>query len=664
MKYSDALNAFVVMSRLNECGQDLYEILKNFIVFMIQEKNIRCFSSLEIVDSLKSEFGLNAPILVVEKILKKLKKQGSVAFDKSSKTYCICGDFTLQKYSHIALLLSEAEDEEKKFFNKLSAYIVQDNPSCNNIKNIKEIFIKCLNGNFSDNSVIEKKIMAYMIKNYEDPLLNKIADGFMIFNALRYENTYSEQKWDKTLNVFLNMEIIFHLMGYNGIVFSQATQELMDLIRDINKRKPTSIKLYYMSETKEEIIEFFNITKKTQVPRTPAMCEIKKRGKDDRGIDYELANLWKFLDDHYITEKKLPINYNKKEDQEKSLVSQEDIKNFKHIEKHEKILDLLNKIAILRDENLTSKIENIGYIFLTDDGDTNFIAQKIIAEKYTIPLAVKMEYLANVLWLKLGRGFSKGLCEMPLLSIPATKMRIAICANENRKIDFIYRDLINDSSRFQDEKNLKKLVYELSSKVLKPEDIRPESVDDLLESYSFEDKDSYIALQQQKEKEYTRLQVENEENCKKLTRLKEARFEDILEKQNVILDKEKYLNLFQKKIFFYIGWLIFCVIALMLPVDFVERFLPEVVQSQINKYFQSESALFVLIKGIYMCLFSVIPKIISLVLKKIKTEIRFKAKKIKKEEIKKISQEFNNGNICVTLREYNYFVKQLKRGSK
>ncbi|EII1983499.1 hypothetical protein LG041_001812, partial [Campylobacter jejuni] len=82
--------------------------------------------------------------------------------------------------------------------------------------------------NYFLGNIIEDKyriyINAFIIENENNEVLKNIANGIIVYNGLLYQNTFEERKFEY-LKVYLNMEIIFHYMGYNGILFKQIVDE-------------------------------------------------------------------------------------------------------------------------------------------------------------------------------------------------------------------------------------------------------------------------------------------------------------------------------------------------------------------------------------------------------------------------------------------------------
>ncbi|ELY6807131.1 hypothetical protein SNS52_001831, partial [Campylobacter jejuni] len=146
------------------------------------------------------------------------------------------------------------------------------------------------------------------------------------------------------------MEIIFHYMGYNGILFKQIVDELFEIIDSINKKKKF-IQLCYTPEVKNRIDEFFEaILKNLSIQKNTASEKIiEKCGKDAIKIRLEKRNLYnKISQNGFMQEKELPeINYVESNSQY-NIISIETLEKNKEIENIEEKLEFLNKLSIVR----------------------------------------------------------------------------------------------------------------------------------------------------------------------------------------------------------------------------------------------------------------------------------------------------------------------------
>ncbi|OKY02121.1 hypothetical protein [Campylobacter jejuni] len=464
------LSALVVFDSLQKQGKNLFEILDSFIMFTICDKNLNNFTSIEIYECLKNEFEFDIPKAVIEQRLKAMTKNQKLQLDTNSKKYsnCIADDST----RHIKDELDKVIDEERKLIDQL--YIsIDSNTILNNRE--KEALNKELINYFLGNTLnnYENDINKFVIKNMHNPILNNISNGIILYNALRYKDTFDNKKWEK-LNIYINMEIIFHFMGYNGTFFSSIINELFDLIIEINRNKKV-IYLYYTQREEQRIENFFNALIKNQnIENKLAAKTIKNScGNDVLKIREEKAKLFKKLQENTILKKEIDeVDFNLEKNQQYNIVSS-DIKE-KLPEIDDEKIEFLNKLNILRKNN-GATIENSKYLFLTDENEYKDISKYIKTTfNSKIPIAIQVMFLTNILWLKLGK-FSKSN-NKPLIFKPEVRARISIALNlHNRNIN-LYNELDKRIKDGMDVELAKEILPEILLSDVKPEDIDEDNI--------------------------------------------------------------------------------------------------------------------------------------------------------------------------------------------
>lgn len=463
------LSALAVFDSLQKQGKDLFEILDSFIVFIVCDKNLNSFTNTEIYECLKNEFEFDMPKAVIEQRLKVMVKNKKLQFDTNTKKFSNCNINSDTQY--IKNELKKVMYEEKILIDQLHASL--DSGTLSDDKE-KEILNKELVNYFLGNTLnnYENDINRFIIKNMNNPLLNIISNGIIVYNALRYQDTFDNKKWEK-LNIYINMEIIFHFMGYNGTFFNSIIDELFDLIIEINKSKKV-IYLYYTSREKQRIENFFNALKNNNIENTDAAKTIKNRcGNDILKIIEEKIKLFDKLQKNTILEKEIDeVDFNLEKNQQFNIVSS-DIKE-KLPEIDDEKIEFLNKLNILRKNNGTT-IENSKYLFLTDENDYINISKYIkTSSKSKIPIAIQVMYLTNILWLRLGK-FSKSNNKL-LIFKPEVRARISIALNlHNRNID-LYNELNKRVKDGMDEELAKKILAEIRTLDIKPEDIDEDNI--------------------------------------------------------------------------------------------------------------------------------------------------------------------------------------------
>ncbi|WP_104696490.1 hypothetical protein [Helicobacter trogontum] len=459
------LSALAVFDSLRKQGKDLFEILDSFIVFIICDKNLNNFTSIEIYQCLKNEFEFDIPKAVVEQRLKVMKKNKKLQFDTNTKKFSNCN--TNSDTQYIKNELRKVMHEEKTLIDQLHASldssILSDNKE-------KEVLSKELVNYFLGNTLnnYENDINKFIIKNMNNPLLSVISDGIIVYNALRYQDTFDNRRWEK-LKIYINMEIIFHFMGYNGTFFNSIINELFDLIVEINRSKKV-IYLYYTSREEQRIENFFNalINNKNIEDKEAAKTIRNRCGDDALKIIEEKIRLFDKLKENAILKKEIDeVDFNLEKNQQYNIASSNIKEKLPEID-DEKI-EFLNKLNILRKNN-EATIENSKYLFLTDENGYINISKHIKTTlKSKIPIAIQVMYLTNILWLRLGK-FSKSNNKL-LIFKPEVRARISIALNlHNHNID-LYNQLDKKIKEGMSEERAKKILAEIRLLDIKPEDI-------------------------------------------------------------------------------------------------------------------------------------------------------------------------------------------------
>ena len=76
--------------------------------------------------------------------------------------------------------------------------------------------------------------------------MDDISAGLIIYTVITSELDPSKVgSWKYEMTLYLDMEILFHIVGYNGEFFKKQADDFLSLIREIN-RKDKIIKLYIL----------------------------------------------------------------------------------------------------------------------------------------------------------------------------------------------------------------------------------------------------------------------------------------------------------------------------------------------------------------------------------------------------------------------------------
>lgn len=479
------LSALVVFSSLKRQGKQLLEILDSFINLAIEDIDRKTFTHIEVSDYLKNEFGFSVPSSVIEKGIKRIvKNEQKITYDNAIKKFCCQKVFDNK---NIQAEVNQATSEEERLIESLGVYLGSDEDRNVLRQELVNYFLGNSQGKYSF------KINKFVIKNRENPIMQNIANGIILYNGLRYQSMYDNKGWEK-LNIYINMEIIFHYMGYNGKLFATIIKELFELIDEVNRKKRV-INLYYTSREEQRIENFFTAIIKNQSGEdTVAAKTIRKKiGNDEIKIRAEKARLFGILQERIIFKQDIPeVDFNLEKNQQYNVAS---------IEIKEKIPDLeegkvefLNKLNILRANNKAT-IENSKYLFLTDESEYREISKYIKdAVDGRFPIAIQIAHLTNILWIKLGK-LTKNSNEL-LIFKPDTRAKASIALNLHKNNLLLQRKL--EEVKEMDKKIAQEVLAEIVSSDIGVDDIDENSVDTLVDM-SGVDLDYFLDQRRQRE---------------------------------------------------------------------------------------------------------------------------------------------------------------------
>ena len=103
----------------------------------------------------------------------------------------------------------------------------------------------------------------FVLKNENNEIIQKklrdIQEGSILYIGLNY-NISEIGSIKKNLTLFLDTEVIFSLVGYNGKIYQDLAEDFYTQVRAANL-KEHKITLKYFNEVKEEFDSFFNSAK-------------------------------------------------------------------------------------------------------------------------------------------------------------------------------------------------------------------------------------------------------------------------------------------------------------------------------------------------------------------------------------------------------------------
>lgn len=409
----------------------------------------------------------------------------------------------------------KAEKDNSILTERLIAYAAGKRQESINRKELVQELIAYLLDE-SNGGKYQEDISAFIVENSEDKdivkQLNTIREGSILYMGLNC-NITETGSITHDLTLYLDMEILFDIYGYNGEVFKSLADDLISLVKEANKISK-KIKLKYFEETKREISDFFvkaaEIVKTgTYLRENVAMKAIVNGCKDstdvsDKESDFFREIQYKYgviLDDRkdYYTEADYVANLEGLDS-----VDEEQQRGLRH----------LSNVNKLRKNQIYHDYTSAGYLFVTETRKTLELAKKIANEFSTKQeesddgnisrLAVDMSFLTNILWYKLNRGFGAMNYPHNLNSVIKAKIVLANFISQNVNATYNrYRKEYTDGVLTAEQ--MAGRLLGLREKASKPEDI---TVENLSDNLNF---DHNYLCRYEEERELQRVKLEEKE---------------------------------------------------------------------------------------------------------------------------------------------------------
>lgn len=524
--------SLAIFKTLYDEKKDLYSVIASFSQQLICDQKLHGFSLQEFCYKIKEAYGFNLPIAVVKTSLKRLT---FLNCEKSFYTYQGTFEELLDKET-ISSLEKDNEDRNQAIFEALLQHVEKEENVVLNEMQKEVLYNSFCSYVIDENSEVEFKndISSFIISHSKDAnfseQLNNIRIGVVIFVGLAYNTNYDKiDGIDTKLNIYLETEILFHRAGYNGEIFKTLYDEFYSLVLDINHRAHKSlISLYYFSETRREIEDYFAIAEKivdVQAQLDPSKTAMKyivdccDSASDVKELEAE------FFDD--LTRNGISLdlqeNYYDKEHYNLTIEHEKFIQDDSvTAENVLSKLRLLNYINIKRGGKAQNIFRNIGHILLTGNSLTFKLAfDDAIRKEGDVPLATGLDFLTNRFWLIADKGMASNM-KLKSLDI-LTKAQIVMSASVSESVAQKFKKLIQDDNegKFNLEKK-KAALAGLHIHSVKPEDLDSANQETYLNFIKAKDIDAYLAnneLEKQQAKEKIAMSDANAAESQKVARL-------------------------------------------------------------------------------------------------------------------------------------------------
>ena len=250
--------SFATIKSLSDAKQyqSPYQILREFISYIILKDSLYSFSAIEMKNRLSSHFCFSIPEAIIKTALKNLPGATLANGIYNISQDEVCADSLFERTK------TESDEYESRIIELLSEYI--SFRTGNNLISVETLSEELTNFLVEDapsqSTKYSELIGEFVLKNEQNREiqdgLNTIREGSILYLGLSH-SIGETGSITKPLTLYLGTEILFSLAGYNGEIFQQFADDFLTQVRTANAGKTQKIHLRYFSEIKKEIDEFF-----------------------------------------------------------------------------------------------------------------------------------------------------------------------------------------------------------------------------------------------------------------------------------------------------------------------------------------------------------------------------------------------------------------------
>ena len=481
------LASFSTMKSLVDAQQyqSPYQILAEFIQYIIIKSNLHSFTAIEMKNRLFEVFGFDIPEAVVRTTVRGLQ------FVKTENRIYHVNQIELKDNSAFEEMKAVAEANNTDIIDLLIAFAQETDPT-------SAIWADALTQEFIAYLLDDQQTTAagkytdligrFILKNESDEkiqsALTAIREGSILYIGLNH-NISETGSLRKPLTLFLGTEVLFSLYGYNGEIYKQLAQDLFDQIKAANVGTKR-ITLRYFSEVKKEIDDFFTsaeliVDGKQLLFDTVAMKAIINGCSTAGDVKVKKADFFHVLQCSYgIMEDDRSSYYENTDDQYNLESLSVDPQQYDSI----KFISHINK---LRKGRIYPYDLDAEYLIVTNSGVTLRASREQVervmkeqAVDSACDYAVSVERLTNILWYKLGNGL--GRKEYPNNVNAVLKARMLLASKISQNISKLYMETrAQYRAGVITEDQLASRIITLRKKPITPEELTAETIEDSLD---------------------------------------------------------------------------------------------------------------------------------------------------------------------------------------
>lgn len=486
------LASYATFKELYSKGQykNSYQILAEFIKYIIITENIYSFTLSNMKNQLKKVFGFNLPTAVIKTAVKGINHvtknslndeyNVELGYLKASADFKVFQENATTDSEYVSKALIEFTDDkfpnryidEKTLIQEFIAYLLDDP----------------FEGQYHD--IISEFILFNEHDEAIQSRIKSVREGSILYSGLNY-NISETGSVKKPLTLYLDTEILFFLVGYNGDICKSLALDLMQLVKNANSKKQV-IKLRFFSDVRKEIEDFFSaaedIVAGKAIKRNNSAMTVITNGCTNR------TDVVERMSDFFST---LRSQYGIIEDENTSYYSEEDYKaNLEGIQLESDIPDDEDTRQALKYVSHINKIrKNAKYyeytesiaLFVTATNRVIQVSERMTSllkssgddERNPVEYAIWMDRLTNILWYKLNKGF--GNKEYPKSLDVVIKAKTVLNQLISQEVSHCYSDLKKqyDNGTLTEDKMAARILA-LRKKAEKPDDLTVNNIDENL----------------------------------------------------------------------------------------------------------------------------------------------------------------------------------------
>lgn len=512
------LASLAVFRELYNSEKDVYGIISVFLNDLIKLKKLYSFSLNQITNSLNDTFEFDIPEAVVRTAL------GRLSFIEKKQGDYLVTDITKINNQNIETKQKDIQSNNESIIESLYTFIETEKKSNLSVKEKEQVshsFCSFLLDINNGDEFIEY-ITSYILENESNEdfknQLNLIREGVILYSGIKYNNNLNDLgTWRTELTIFIDTEILFHLAGYNGELYQNLANDFFSYVREINlKAKKKLIKLKYFEDVKNDIEGFFTKAKyllegnEKPNPDVTAMVSILNGCERASDILEKKSDFYTLLKSKSIEEDNFN-DYFEVENHNYNIVSQDIIdKVSEELNKDAApFLRFLNYVSIRRKEANSNNFENIKYLLLTGNSTTLKVAwNDLMKEDGFVPLASHLSFLTNKFWFKLNKGFGKST--LPKSFDIITKSQIILSKVLNDNVGEKFTELKSEYKNGKlTEEQAKARIIDLRNQVRKPEEIKNDTVKDVLNAITEDSLEKFVQEQSHFKNKAQKQEIEN-----------------------------------------------------------------------------------------------------------------------------------------------------------